>query len=127
MRRVILFLSTIVFLATVSGAPSALACARSIIEPGSDTTDPVHTIKRGTSCSATFNFAQDKINGMRIVAGPRNGVVSIRGNNHYTYRAGSKAGADEFTVEFDTTRYDWYTGNPTWRKTWRVKQPFIVE
>jgi hypothetical protein len=123
----IIGMAAIAAVAFLSQTSTAFACSKSVIEPGSDTTDPVHVMKRGTSCSATFNFSQDRINSIRVVGGPKNGSVSVRGNNSYSFKAGTRPGPDEFTVEFDTTRYDWLTGNPTWRKTWRVKQPFIIE
>lgn len=113
--------------ATMIGASSASACSRSVVQPGSNTTDSLHVMKRGTSCSATFDLSSLQIHRISIVEGPRTGTVVIRGNNAYVYRAGNRPGPDEFTVEFDTTAFDWRSGQPTYRSTWRVKQPFMIE
>jgi hypothetical protein len=105
----------------------AEACGKSIVVPGNNTTDPVHTMRRGTSCTATFNFGGLQINRMSIVQAPKGGSVQLIGNNRYLYRSGGNPGRDEFIVEFDTTSFDWQTGNPTFRSKWQVRQPFVIE
>jgi hypothetical protein len=84
-------------------------------------------MKSGSSCSATFNLEGWQINSMRVSQQPRTGRVTLSAGNHYVYTAGKQAGPDEFTIEFDTTQFDWYSGRATNRTRWQVKQPFLIQ
>jgi hypothetical protein len=116
------------FFAALLALPAeATACSRSIVEPGNNTTDPVHTMKRGTSCAAYFDLEGWEIHSMRVVQQPRNGRISFQGRNRYVYTAGAKPGLDELVIELDTTQHDWFTGARQSRSRWQVKTPFRIE
>jgi hypothetical protein len=99
----------------------------SVVQPGMNLTEPSFRIGRGKNCSATYNLEGWQIHSMTVVERPKGGRVEVRGTNVFFYYAGAKPGPDVFVIEFDTTQFDFDSGQPTFRSKWRVRQPLVIE